>query len=102
MDIWRNTRRSIKEYAIEVVIIISFFSVKEDIMYQIIHTDWVDEFNVINSTVDECWKDVLGGEEDEGDIEIIQIKKTYIDSNQHIDVFFDSKRNVLEDLRYYE
>lgn len=59
-------------------------------------TDWVDEFNVINSTVDECWKDVLGGEEDEGDIEIIQIKKTYIDSNQHIDVFFDSKRNVLE------
>ena len=24
MDIWRNTRRSIKEYAIEVVIIISF------------------------------------------------------------------------------
>lgn len=33
MDIWRNTRRSIKEYAIEVVIIISFFSVKEDIMY---------------------------------------------------------------------
>ena len=25
MDIWRNTRRSIKEYAIEVVIIISFF-----------------------------------------------------------------------------
>ena len=59
-------------------------------------TDWVDEFNVINSTLDECWKDVLGDEEDEGDIEIIQIKKTYIDSNQHIDVFFDSKRNVLE------
>lgn len=26
-------------------------------------TDWVDEFNVINSTVDECWKDVLGDEQ---------------------------------------
>ena len=32
MDIWRNTRRSIKEYAIEVVISISLFAVKEDIM----------------------------------------------------------------------
>ena len=31
MDIWRNTRRSIKEYAIEVVIIISLFAGKNTV-----------------------------------------------------------------------
>ena len=31
MDIWRNTRRSIKEYAIEVVINISLFAGKNTV-----------------------------------------------------------------------
>lgn len=58
-------------------------------------SDWVDNYELINSTVEECWNDILGEDEEGEDVGIIEIKKTYIDTNEYIEILFDSKRNVL-------
>lgn len=58
-------------------------------------TDWVEEYEIINSSEDGCWEEIFTDYK-EDEIEIVQIKKTYIDSNQYISVSFDANKNTLE------
>ena len=57
-------------------------------------TEW-QEYDHIKSSVDECWKGILSDYE-ENEFEIVEIKKTYIDTGKRVWATFDSHKNVLE------
>lgn len=57
-------------------------------------TGW-EKDDGMKSSVDECWKDIVSYYEG-NEIEIVEIKKTYIDTKVNVSVLFDYQKNVLE------